>query len=67
MSSHAILTRILSLTLRITRYWQTGGSRIAEVPGGCDGADLGGSSGNADGYVDIEDLMLFCDYWLERN
>jgi hypothetical protein len=31
-------------------------------PGGCDGADLDDSND-----VDIEDLRLFCDYWLEKT
>jgi hypothetical protein len=31
-------------------------------PGGCGGADLDDSSN-----VDIEDLRLFCDYWLEKT
>ncbi len=44
-------------------WWQ----QDCENPGGCDGADIGSSSGEPDGYVDIEDLRLFCDYWLEKT
>jgi hypothetical protein len=39
-------------------WWQ----QNCESPGGCDGADLNDSSD-----VDIDDLMLFCDYWLEKT
>jgi hypothetical protein len=31
-------------------------------PGWCEGTDL-----NHDGCVDVNDLMLFCEYWLERT
>jgi hypothetical protein len=39
-------------------WWQ----QNCEAPGGCDGADLDDSND-----VDIEDLRLFCDYWLEKT
>jgi hypothetical protein len=39
-------------------WWQ----QNCESPGGCGGADLDDSND-----VDIEDLMLFCDYWLEAT
>jgi len=39
-------------------WWQ----QDCESPGGCDGADLDNSSN-----VDIDDLKLFCDYWLEAT
>lgn len=42
----------------LARWWQ----QNCENPGGCDGADLDDSND-----VDIDDLMLFCDYWLEKT
>jgi hypothetical protein len=44
----------------LASYWQTTG---CNEPGGwCEGADL-----DTDGNVDYNDLMLFCEYWLERT
>jgi hypothetical protein len=41
-------------------YWQ---ATDCNEPGGwCEGADL-----DIDGNVDFDDLMLFCEYWLEKT
>ena len=43
----------------LTSYWL---ETNCQTPGWCQGADL-----DIDGDVDINDIMLFCEFWLERT
>jgi len=43
----------------LTSYWL---ETNCEAPSWCEGSDL-----DIDGNVDINDLMLFCEFWLERT
>jgi hypothetical protein len=43
----------------LASYWQ---QTSCSSSNGCEGADL-----NVDGSVDFDDLMLFCEFWLERT
>ncbi|MFA6187471.1 MAG: dockerin type I domain-containing protein [Phycisphaerae bacterium] len=43
----------------LASYWQ---QTNCSSSNGCEGADL-----NVDGSVDFDDLMLFCEFWLEKT
>lgn len=43
----------------LASYWQETG---CSYPNWCEGTDL-----DTDGIVDVNDLMLFCEFWIERT